>query len=294
VRSLLTVHGMVCHALRRFGRRHEETWLPRLARGEVLGAFALSEPEVGSDARNLRTTAERQGDVFVVNGVKRWITGGQLAGVFLVMAASAKGPVAFLVERGTPGLEVVPIGSMLGQRASMLAQLRLTDCRVPAANLVGGAGFGLSAVALGALELGRYTVAWGCVGILKACRDASLGYAGRREQFGALLKEHQLVSRMLTDMIVDHRAARALCLEAGRALDARDPGATRQVLAAKYFASRAATRAALDAVQVHGANGCSSEYPVARYLRDAKIMELIEGSNEMQQIMIAQQEYQNL
>lgn len=291
LRGLLTVHSMVAAALSRWGgSRNRDRWLPSLARGEVIGAFALTEPDSGSDAKNIQTRAERRGEEFVLNGIKKWITFGGIADVFLLIAVSDKGSVALLVERAAPGLEILPVTGMSGTKASMLAELRLHDCRVPVANMLGGQGFGFSAVAMSALEVGRYSVAWGCVGILRACREASLDYARGRKQFGKFLYEHQLICRMLTDMIVDCRAARALCVEAGEAMDAGDPESSTKILAAKYFASRAASRAALDAVQIHGANGCSSEYPVARYLRDAKIMEIIEGSNEMQQIMIAQNE----
>jgi alkylation response protein AidB-like acyl-CoA dehydrogenase len=268
--------------------------LPRLARGQCIAAFALTEPDCGSDARSIETRAERRGDEFVITGTKKWVTFGQVADLFLVIASSENGAVALLMERDTPGLEIRPLQGLLGTRASLLAELRLSGCRVPARNLVGVPGFGITAVALSALELGRYSVAWGCAGILRACREASLSYATQRQQFGKYLSEHQLVRRMLTDMIVDSQAARALCIEAGRALDDAAPEATVAVLAAKYFASRAAVRAALNAVQIHGANGCSAEYPVARYLRDAKVMEIIEGSNEMHQIMISHDACQTL
>jgi alkylation response protein AidB-like acyl-CoA dehydrogenase len=158
---------------------------------------------------------------------------------------------------------------------------------VPAENLVGRAGFGLSHVAASALDYGRYSVAWGCVGLLRACLEASVRHAHERRQFGSLLKDHQLIRRMLTDMMTDARAARLLCLRAGNLKDAGDPSASVETLVAKYFAARAAMRAAGDAVQIHGAVGCSAESPVSRYFRDAKVMEIIEGSNEIQQLTIA-------
>jgi len=289
LRSLLTVHNMVAHAVRRWGARPlKERWLPGLAAGEVVAAFCLSEPGVGSDAAGVRTTAEPDGDHYVLEGTKKWITFGQLADLFLVFARSEGRPTALLVERGTRGLSVVPIEGMLGVRASMLAELRFEGCRVPRENVVGRPGFGFSHVASSALDWGRYSVAWGCVGLAQACLDASLAYAGEREQFGARLKDHQLIRRMLTDMITNTKAARLLCLHAGCLKERGDPQGIVETNVAKYFASTAASRAAADAVQIHGANGCSPDYPVERYLRDAKIMEIIEGSTQIQQLTIAE------
>jgi glutaryl-CoA dehydrogenase (non-decarboxylating) len=288
VRSLLTVHDMVGEAIARWGTPAQRSrWLPVLASGSVVGAFALTEPDVGSDAGAVRTEAAEEGGDYVLSGRKRWISFGQIAGLFLVFARCQGRPTAFLVERDTPGLTISPITGLLGMRAAMLAELRLEGCRVPHHNLLGQVGVGVSHVAATALSHGRYSVAWGCVGIGQACLDASMAYAGRREQFGVRLEEHQLVRRMLSDMITDLKAARLLCVSAGRLRRAGHPGSLLEVLAAKYFASRMASRAAGHAVQIHGANGCSEENPVARYYRDAKIMEIIEGSTEILQIAIA-------
>lgn len=289
VRSLLTVHSMVAYSILRWGnQRHRERWLPRLAGGQSLAAFALTEPNAGSDATNIEATAERREDSYVLNGRKKWITFGQVADLFLVFARCGEKPSAFLVERASPGLTTQPIQGLLGTRASMLAELHLDDCEVPRENLLGGLGFGISAVALSALDLGRYSVAWGCVGIAQACLDASLAYADTRRSFGAPLKQHQLIQEQIANMVTGVKAARLLCRNAGRLKDAGDPRATSETLVAKYFASTMASRAASDAVQIHGANGCGGEYPVQRYLRDARVMEIIEGSNQMQQIMISQ------
>ncbi|HEU4596549.1 MAG TPA: acyl-CoA dehydrogenase family protein [Pyrinomonadaceae bacterium] len=293
VRSLLTVHAMTAHALQRWGTREQKTkWLPRLASGETVAAFGLTEPEVGSDARSVAATATVEGGSFVLDGRKKWVTFGQGASLFLVFAKSDGRDCAFLVERETPGLSVRPIHGMLGVRASMLAELHLEGCRVPRENLVGREGAGFSYVASTALDLGRYTVAWGCVGIGQACLEASFEYAAERKQFGVFLREHQLIQRMLTDMLAQVRAARLLCHQAGALREAGDPQSVTETSIAKYFASTVAARAAADAVQIQGARGCSAESPVQRYLRDAKIMEIIEGSTQMQQITIAQSGYQ--
>jgi len=293
VRSLLTVHDMVAHAIQRWGSREQkERYLPRMARGEVLGALALSEPNAGSDAKSIETTAADGGDCWLLDGRKKWTTFGQIAGLFLVFAQAAGKPAAFLVERETPGLAVQPLKGITGTRASMLAEIELRGCRVPKESLVGRVGFAISHIAAAALEQGRYSVAWGSVGIAQACLDACRTYAAERRQFGVPLADHQLIRRLLTDMIVDVRAARLLCLRAGWLRDAGDPGAFMETMAAKYFASRVAVRAANDAVQIHGANGCSEDYPVGRYLRDAKVMEIIEGSTQIQQITLPLFEFQ--
>jgi glutaryl-CoA dehydrogenase (non-decarboxylating) len=288
VRSLLTVHGMACHTILRWtDQAVRDRWLPQLASGHTLGAVALSEPNAGSDMHAIETIARPIEDGYAIDGIKKWISFGQVAGLFVVFAKCDNRPAAFLVDRNTPGLTFTPIAGLLGLRGSMLAEMRLDGCRVPSEALVGRLGFGLSHVAATALDLGRYSVACGCVGIAQGCVEASTRYAAERKQSGTLLQEHQLIRRMLTDMIVNVRAARLLCLEAGRLKDLADPGAVVQTLIAKYFSARAAARSARDAVQIHGANGCTDAYPVARYFRDAKIMEIIEGSDEIQQVTIA-------
>lgn len=293
LRSLLTVHSMVSYALSKWGNKSQkEYWLPKLASGEVIAAFALSEPNVGSDAKSVETTATLSGDSYVLNGQKKWITYGQIADVFLVFAQCSGKPSAFLVEKNSPGLSIQPISGMLGVRASMLAQLHFRNCRIPEENLVGKLGFGFSYVASSALDYGRYSVAWGSVGIAQACLEACIQYTSQRKQFDVYLKEHQLIRQMITEMIANVKAARLLCYQAGYLKEISDPNSIIETSIAKYFASTTATKVANDAVQIHGANGCTSEYSVARYLRDAKIMEIIEGSTQIQQITIADYGYQ--
>lgn len=295
VRSLLTVHDMVCQAVLRWGsREHKETYLRRLAEGEILGALALSEPQAGSDAQGIRTAARADGDAFVLDGTKKWITFGQIAELFLLFAQLDGKPTAFLIERELSGLSVTPMRGLLGTRASMLAELSLEGVRVPSQAMIGRPGFGISHVLGAALDLGRYSVACGSVGIAQACLDACLLYAREREQFGKPLFEHQLVRAMLSDMITSVRAARLLYMRAGYLRDIGDPGAIPETMLAKYFASTSAARIAADAVQIHGANGCQDDYPVARYFRDAKVMEIIEGSTQIQQDTLARFEYPEL
>lgn len=293
LRSLLTVHCMVAYTLSKWGNKSQKQyWLAKLASGEVIAAFALSEPNVGSDAKSIETTASLSGDSYVLNGQKKWITYGQIADVFLVFAQCAGKPSAFLVEKNSPGLLIKPISGMLGIRASMLAELYFYDCQIPQENLVGKLGFGFSYVASSALDYGRYSVAWGSVGIAQACLEACIQYTSQRKQFGVYLKEHQLIRQMMTEMITNVKAARLLCYQAGYLKEIGDPSSIIETSIAKYFASTTATKVANDAVQIHGANGCTNEYSIARYLRDAKIMEIIEGSTQIQQITIADYGYQ--
>jgi len=289
VRSLATVHGMVAHTIARWGSAAQrDTWLAALGRGEQLAALAVTELGAGSDLSRVATRAVRDGDDFVVTGDKQWITCGQIADVFLVLAASDAGPIALLVRRDTPGLEIEPIHGMSGTRGSMLARLWLRGCRVPGAAALGRPGFGLSWLVATALDHGRFTVGWGAVGIAQSCLEAAVRHATARHQFGAAIAEHQLVRRMLSEMTVEVRAARQLCLHAARLRQARHPDAVAETSLAKHFAARAAMRAGHDAVQIHGALGCREGSAVERCFRDAKVMEIIEGSNEMHQIHIAE------
>lgn len=293
VRSLLTVHSMVTHAVLKWGTKLQKAaWIQRLASGVVIGAFGLSEPNVGSDAKSIETTATACDGGYVLNGRKKWITFGQIADVVLIFAQCNGRVSAFLVECETPGFTRRSITGMLGTRASMLAEIHLDNCVVPKENLVGGLGFGLATVATSSLDVGRYSVAWGSVGIAQACLEASLDYTKQRKQFGALLKDHQLIQQMITNMIVNVKAARLLCYQAGYLKDRGNPQTVMETWIAKYYASVAAAQAANDAVQIHGALGCSAEYPVQRYWRDSKIMEIIEGSTQIQQINIATYGYQ--
>lgn len=284
-RSLVTVQAMVAAALLRWGSDDQrDRWLPALASGDAVAGFCLTEPDVGSDAAAVATAVTKDGGTVRLTGFKRWVTFGQRADVYLVVGA---GPTAVLVERDTPGLSVHPIAAQLGLRAARLADIVLDACAVPAANVVGRPGAGFVAVANTALDIGRYTVAWGCAGLGAACRDASYQYARERRQFGVPLVDHQLVRRLLTNMLVDVRAARLLCADAAAARQARSPTAVADTIIAKYAAARMVNRVAPDAVQVHGAAGIGAGHDVERYLRDAKVMQIIEGTDQMHQVTIA-------
>jgi alkylation response protein AidB-like acyl-CoA dehydrogenase len=291
-RSLLTVHDMVTEVVQRLGARElRDKWLVPLARGDVVAAFALTEPHAGSDAASITTTVTLDGSTCVIDGVKTWISFGQLADVILVLARLGEdgASAGVLVPRDTPGLTVTPIRGMLGLRGSMLAELRFEQCRVPRVNLLGSPRMPAGLIAATALQLGRFSVAWGCVGLASACLDASLAHARERMQFGKAIGDHQLVRRLLAEMATNTRAARLLALDAAASIERGDPRASEAVLMAKYHASRTATRASADAVQIHGALGCSNLLPVERHFRDARVMEIIEGSTQIQEILIAKQ-----
>ncbi|MBN1666964.1 MAG: acyl-CoA dehydrogenase family protein [Anaerolineales bacterium] len=289
VRSLVSVQNMIATAILNWGdTRLKENWLPQLASGQVIGAFALSEPEVGSDARNIQASATLIGEHYRLNGHKKWISFGQVADLLLTFAQSPEGMVALLVARDTPGLVIRPLRGLLGARASMLAEIEYHDCQVPATNLVGTPGFGFVPVALQALDLGRYSIAWGSVGMAEACLEASLSYARRRRQFGVQIGQHQLIQQIITDMAVQVKAAWQLCWQAGQCKTKQAPDAFLETMFAKYYATRMASKVASDAIQIHGANGCTTDYPFERFLRDAKMMEIIEGSTQIHQTKIAE------
>lgn len=292
VRSLLTVHGMLAWALHRWGSDEQvQRWGPALASGQVLGAFCLSEPQAGSDIAAIATRAVPHAGGWLLDGTKKWTTGGARADLFLVFAQGPTGIVALLVPRDAPGVGVTPIDGILGTRASLLAEVAFCGVRLGPEALLGPAGFASGMVATGTLDIGRYSVAAGSVGIVQACLEASAAYASLRSVGGSLLRDLPLIQAKLSDMVTDVRAARLLVAEAGRLKDAGDSATIMSTWVAKYFASTAAARHAAEAVQIHGANGCGPDYPVARYYRDAKVMEIIEGSNEVQRTTIAAEAY---
>jgi alkylation response protein AidB-like acyl-CoA dehydrogenase len=292
VRGLVMLQNMVAHTILRWGSESQkERWLTKIASGERTAAFALTEPDVGSDAGNIETKVAPAHGSYILNGRKKWITVGQLADLFLVFGQYDGKLCALLLEKDTPGLSIHPMPGTLGMRAAMLAELHLNECQVPEENMVGGVGLGLVPVAVSALNFGRYSVAWGCVGIAQACLEASIQHTSHRKQFGHYLKEHQLIQAMIADMVTNLKAARLLCLQSGYAMESGEPQSIMDILVAKYFASTAATQAALNAIQIHGAIGLSPDHPVQRYLRDAKVMEIIEGTTQIHQMKIAEHTY---
>ncbi len=286
----LSVHTLATGAVAAYAADDiRDEWLPRMTSGELLGAYSLSEPGSGSDASALSTRAVRDGDDYVVNGTKAWVTHAGKAGFYVLMCRTGgKGPrgiSALLVPADTPGLSFAPPERKMGLRSSPTGQLLFRDARVPARYLLAeeGRGFG---IALSALEGGRLGIASCAVGLAQAALDASVAYASEREQFGRPIAEFQGVAWMLADMATGIEASRALTAEAARR---RDAGQAYGRLAAmsKLLASDTAMQVTLDAVQVHGGYGYVSDYPVERYLREAKVLQIVEGTNQIQKVVIA-------
>jgi hypothetical protein len=290
--SDLTVHAMCADAIQQFGSRElQDLYLPKMASGETIGAFALTEPNVGSNAAQIETKATAYKNGFLINGTKHWISLAQKADQFVVFTQLNGHPTAFLLPRKNEGLEILPIHDMLGFRAAMMGTLKLTDVFVPADHQLGPEGGGFTHVAGNCLDLGRYYIACAGIGIAQASLELSLHHAQNRVQFGKPLREHQLIMAMLADMTTQLKSARALTHRAGTLRFLGDPRAIAETTTAKYAASIMASEVANKAVQIHGAQGCGPYAPVERYYRDARILQIIEGSNQMQQIMIAQNAY---
>jgi alkylation response protein AidB-like acyl-CoA dehydrogenase len=286
----LSVHLMIAAAIGRLGTDEQQAeYLPRLGTGDVIAGFALTEPGAGSDAAALLSTARRDGDHFVLNGRKQWCTNGAYAGVTMAMfrtgSAESKGISAFLIDHSLPGIVVEKTTEKLGIHTSNTVDLAFDDMRVPASALLGAEGTGLSN-ALGALTTGRIGIASQAVGILAACLDASVKFAKEREAFGKPIGAFEGVSFKIAQMATDLDAARLLVYRAAALCDLGLPFAI-EASKAKLFASSAARRHAAEAVQIHGGYGYTTEFPVERYYRDAKITEIYEGTSEIQQLIIA-------
>lgn len=296
LRSLLTVHTMVSASVHRWGdQAQQEKWLQALARGEKLGAFCLTEPDrSGSDATAEGTTAVRDQDGWILNGTKKWITGGQVADLFMVFASTGGGMSTFLVEADQPGVRVTPLPHVSGTTASMLAQIEFTDVRLEPSALLGPQGWAAGTVMTNALGLGRYSVACGAVGIIQAAIEACAAYTTARSAGGVQLRDLPHVRQMMSGMVTARDAGRLLCERAGALNDAGDPATIMATWVAKYHASKAAVQAAGDAVQIHGANGFSPDYPVGRLYRDSKVTEVIEGSTQVQELTIAAEAYREV
>ncbi|RDK04120.1 acyl-CoA dehydrogenase family protein [Paraburkholderia lacunae] len=281
----------VCSILLTYGNdAQKRDWLTPLARGEMLGAFCLTEPQAGSDASALRTTATRDGDAYVLNGVKQFITSGKNGNVAIVMAvtdktAGKRGISAFIVPTDTSGYVVARVEEKLGQHSSDTAQIIFEDCRVPAANLIGAEGEGYR-IALSGLEGGRIGIAAQSVGMARAAFEAALSYAKERESFGQTLFSHQAVQFRLADMATQLEAARQLIWHAASLKDAGLPCLTEAAMA-KLFASEAAERICSAALQIHGGYGYLSDFPVERIYRDVRVCQIYEGTSDIQKILIA-------
>lgn len=289
VENAITVYGMVCRPLSRLGTKEQkEKYLVKVVSGELIPAIAITEPNVGSNMKGIETRLEDQEDHYILNGKKRYITLAQAADFYIVIAKCNDLPTACIVDRDTKGLTVTPIQGLLGLRANMLAELTFENCIVPKENLLGKIGDGIRYAAGFALNEGRFTTACGALGIAKRCLEESVKRAKERTQFDIPLIRHELVEKMLTEMIASIEAAGCVCQKAAQLREEGDPEAVQETLIAKYLASKAAVQAGSHAVSIHGAAGCTENSAVARGYRDAKIMELIEGSTQIYEELIPQ------
>ena len=291
VRTTLSVQiSLVEMTILKFGTEEQkQKWLPGLCRGELIGCFGLTEPEVGSDATKIRTSAKRDGNAWIIRGRKMWISNGSVSNLALVFAQADppkehKGITAFVLERGLQKYGSQGLHGKLGLRSSDSSELILDDVRVPDANRLGQIGDGFK-IAMAALDSGRYSVAAGAVGVAQASIDASIAYATTRKAFGKLIAGHQLVQEMIADMVVETEAARLLVWRAGPLKDKGLPN-TRETSIAKLYASEMAQRAADNAIQIHGGYGFSDEFPVERYWRDARVNRLYEGTTQIQKLIV--------
>ncbi|WP_350029064.1 acyl-CoA dehydrogenase family protein [Caballeronia sp. GAFFF1] len=290
--TMMSVHNSVgCGPILAYGTDPQKAeWLPKLASGEVIGAFCLTEPQAGSEANNLRVRAVERDGQWVISGSKQFVTNGRRAGVAIVFAvtdpeAGKRGISAFIVPTNTPGFNVGPQEHKLGIRASDTCPITFDDCAVPAANLLGARGEGLK-IALSNLEGGRIGIAAQALGIARAAFDAARAYSRDRVQFGKPIREHQSVANMLADMQTQINAARLLVLHAARMRTEGVPCLS-EASQAKLFASEMAERVCSDAIQIHGGYGYLQDYPVERHYRDARITQIYEGTSEVQRMVIA-------
>jgi butyryl-CoA dehydrogenase len=284
-------NSLVCDPIYRFGTEDQKKeWLVPLASGKLLGCFALSEPEAGSDAAAQKTTAEKYGDTWTINGTKNWITNGPVADVCVLFtmndkAAGHKGITAFILPMKTKGVRVGTPDDKLGIRGSKSSQIFLDDVKLPDSLLLGGVGGGFK-VAMSTLDGGRIGIAAQALGIARAALEDSLAYAQQRRTFGKPIAQHQAIQFKLADMATEIDAARLLTLRAAYLKDKKLPYG-KEAAMAKLYASDVANKAAREAIQIFGGNGYVTEYPVERHFRDAKITEIYEGTSEIQRLVIA-------
>lgn len=288
-RSLLTVHAsLVAESISRFGTSAQKSyWLPEMVSGRKIGSFALTEPDVGSDAKHVQTTYQTKNDHYVINGKKKWISFADIADFFVVIAAQEGELTAFLVDSKTPGITCTPMKGLLAHRATHIAAIDFEEVVVPLESRLGKEGQGFTYIVNTALDHGRYSIAWAGLALAQEALEAMSKYSVHRTQFGQKLFRHQAIQGLITEAAAGVHAARALCVRAGTMRMEKHMNYIIETIMAKYFTSRLAMKTATDAVQLHGGNGCSPDYPVERLFREAKILEIIEGTTQIHQQAIA-------
>ncbi|REF28326.1 hypothetical protein BDD26_3218 [Xenorhabdus cabanillasii] len=288
--GLLNVHSMMLKTIEEWGTQDQkQRFLASLVKGEIIGAFAQTEVSAGGDSKNLSTQFTDSGDGLSVNGQKSWITFAQIADLFLVFGKYQGLDTAVLVPKDTPGLTITAKKNMLGFKSAYLAVLDFNDCRIPKINIVGKPGFGQNLISNSALDYGRISVAWAALGIQQAALAASAHRANSRATFGTLLADQGIIRGYLAEMSSSLLASQLICLSATKTKEAKDEDALVQILQAKLFASHEAGIAAAKAVQIHGGHGCEEKNGISRLYRDAKILQVVEGSNELQKMLIGKE-----
>ena len=288
----LSVHNMVTGLIHKFGNEEQrKRWVPRMAAGEWLGAFALSEAHAGSDAANVRCAARRDGDDYVVNGTKYWVTSADVADIYAVMVrtdehAGARGITTLVVEKGTPGFSIGKRERKMGLHSSPTGELVFEECRIPVANCLGGEGQGLK-IALSSLDGGRINIGATATGVAQAALAVATQYARERSAFGQPIGGFEGVQFLLADMAMKVEASRLMVYQAAAKMDDNDPATSMYAAMAKCFATDSAMAVTTDAVQVLGGAGYVRDWPVERYMRDVKVAQIFEGTNQIQRLVIA-------
>ena len=288
-RTLLTVHNsLVAETILRWGTEEQKSeYLHDMSSGKKIGAFALSEPKIGSDAKAVTTQYEKKGDSYIVNGKKKWISFGGIADFFLVIAGNSSIVSAFLVDKNLSGVKVEEMKGLLAGRGAHIAQIEFDNVEVPSAKLLGGEGNGLAYIVSTALDHGRYSIAWGGIAIAQAALEAMVTYSRKREQFGEKIYKHEAIQQMIGEATAKLHSARALCEKVACMRSENHPDNVMETNIAKYITSKTAVEVTNTALQIHGGNGCWDQYPVERLFREARILEIIEGASQIQEKLIA-------
>ena len=285
--GLITVQTMVSIPLQKWGYEHQkEKWLPKLASGEVIGAFAITEPDVGSNINGIQTTLTKKGDKYLLNGSKKWISFSGIADILLVFCHIEGNSVACIVETKSPGVKIKLIEDISGFKSSYISSIEFDNCEILEECIIGKKGSALRYIAPLGIHYGRLSTAWSSVGLIRACLQSSTLYSKNRKIGTSKMSDFGLIRQMITDMGVNFDAAFLLCLNASTLEDKNLPEAIEKTLNAKYFSSTSATKSATNAFQIFGANGCSNDNNVARYYRDSKLLEILEGTTQIHQNLI--------
>lgn len=288
IRTLITVNSIVGETILKYGTEFQKNnLLVELSKGNKIAAFALSEPEVGSDAKNIKTTYEKIDDKYILKGKKKWISFGALADYILIIARKEEEITAFLVSSNAKGIEVTETKGMMANRASFLAEINIDNVEVNEDNILGPIGGGFNHIVSYALDYGRYCVAWGGLAVMQECVDSLVTYSRNRRQFGTKIYKNQLIQGMIGDAVTKLHAGRSLCVNAAKLRTEGKEDSIIETSVAKYFTSKAAVDISDKNLQINGAHGFSNKSSASRLYREAKILEIIEGTSQIQQQIIA-------